>query len=1109
LHKISKILLLAVLIVGLNTLGAALTSETSVYDFENGNTDGWSRLDSNSGTYSATTSRSYQGSYSIVLDADSNEVVVRAGFENSTHSSYTTYFNPDSYSSISDDFRIHQISYTDDGDTLATNARIRDNSIVFTAADRSQSTKWHCTDSQTYADSITGVTYDAWNELTVKFDYSSDTATVHFNGETRTCDWDSQANSIHKVQLTAQDSNMFYVDNVELPGVDNTVPSINSVSTEPESWTLGEAVDFSYNVSDGDGTVENVLLEVINSSSGTKLKEENFSYSSSSVSDTQVDWFAPNETGNYTVYYTATDDDGAESVQTLEKEATDTTPPSLTIHNPPNSTISTSSPDLNLTSDEPANYTYNVDGGTNTTVDEDDQDLNTSVSVSTGEHTVNVYANDSSGNIGYNSVNFTYQKAYVELGSGVEIDQPGNKATINITSSFNVSSLTAYNTATSFGGSNFSASGSLDNWINVKLDYYNASKGLGNFAVNFSAETVDGNNVSFKFTGLKNSSRYRVQRDDGRVFDQVTTDASGVVEFYQNAWTDNSYQSFNLLRTDNFIPEIASALFRENQESSITRIEFSLDDLGDTDISSYTGTGSQVTFTNSSLVLDVTLSVDSVYSVSDDSGLNSNDRSVNLDKTDSGVQEHSYSHNFSSQQVNRSTIYTNSNTEAVDYVLNHSIPGTVQSGGNFSGTVSGSSSKTLTSVTEADFLTDKEYGFSPSGSSVTLGVSYLGTRPLEVVNSEGVQFTGVNTSGFVTTPTSCSQNNASTVDVPASFNGNKSVEFSCDPGNNGNPTQTVNNITGGDRVWINASDMVIASNDTEETEIAVRTEKSKWQFNSVYDGGSLRAFVEGVSTENNTELNITDTGSYFRIEVGTSFQNSSLHIDDDEWSITYTNTDTSDDSTGGGGGGSRGGTSSTTVYFGAQGQPEENFGVPFEKRVERDLRITNTERRELTVNLRKGTNPVCDYITVRKSFSSSEFGEQGAYSMPEAVERFGSVEVSNTTTLRFDLPNKTYLENQGISDYTCSFETGSSYGAAEELTVKLDTSVSLLGRIVQFLTELGMYEPVSVDVPVASGSLSGDAKTESVTIGPVPKWQPLAGIVLLCLIGFGWYRRRK
>jgi len=180
-------------------------------------------------------------------------------------------------------------------------------------------------------DQVTGFTEGRIINITVKnIDYSSESydVVVRWDGNT----WSKSYSSFEDGSVSSVDSfSVWATDILMLDDLRVFVPNqpgFNSVETEPSSWTLNSGSDFSYNVSD-DSQVDSVTLEVFNSTSGGKLKEETFSYSSSSIQDTQVDWFTPNNIGNYTVYYTATDNNGDSTVQTLDKEVTDFKPPNI------------------------------------------------------------------------------------------------------------------------------------------------------------------------------------------------------------------------------------------------------------------------------------------------------------------------------------------------------------------------------------------------------------------------------------------------------------------------------------------------------------------------------------------------------------------------------------------------------------------------------------------------------------------------------------------------------------------------------------------------------------------------------------------------------------
>lgn len=183
----------------------------------------------------------------------------------------------------------------------------------------------------------------------------------------------------------------------------NSEPSFNSYSTTPGDWELDKSVDFSYNASDSDGTVENVTLEVFRD--GSKQKEETFQYSNSSVEDTKTDWYTPTETGNFTVYFTVEDDNGAETVQTLEKEVTDNTVPDIS-YNPSTTDNGTYTRDwilVNVTATDNYNLTSATEkfNGTNSTFSSNVGDFywTNQTNLSTGNYSFKAFAEDGAGNV--------------------------------------------------------------------------------------------------------------------------------------------------------------------------------------------------------------------------------------------------------------------------------------------------------------------------------------------------------------------------------------------------------------------------------------------------------------------------------------------------------------------------------------------------------------------------------------------------------------------------------------------------------------------------------------------------------------------------------------
>lgn len=126
----------------------------------------------------------------------------------------------------------------------------------------------------------------------------------------------------------------------------------------------------------------------------------------------------------------------------------------------------------------------------------------------------------------------------VELDSSFIIEQSGTNTTINITSDFNVTGLTAYDTATRIDESNFTANGSTTDNITVNLSFFNKTADLGEYAANFSADTVDGNNVNFSI-GLPTGQPYRVYREGTKI--KTVSRLSGVLWFNHSSWSSHTF----------------------------------------------------------------------------------------------------------------------------------------------------------------------------------------------------------------------------------------------------------------------------------------------------------------------------------------------------------------------------------------------------------------------------------------------------------------------------------------------------------------------------------------------------------------------------------------
>ena len=183
----------------------------------------------------------------------------------------------------------------------------------------------------------TSASNDTWHEIAFKnIDFSAETYDFYVDGQevdSGVSFFDSGISSIDNFQMEIQDDNVNgYWDEIGKSPF-NKAPQFNSTSISPDPPLIGENVSASFNVSDSDGNVSEVLVEVFES--GSEVANRTQSYSSSSVSDTFSDLYNIND-ANYTFYYTVTDNDGAQSVTTIERqveEPPDSAPPNIS-YNP-------------------------------------------------------------------------------------------------------------------------------------------------------------------------------------------------------------------------------------------------------------------------------------------------------------------------------------------------------------------------------------------------------------------------------------------------------------------------------------------------------------------------------------------------------------------------------------------------------------------------------------------------------------------------------------------------------------------------------------------------------------------------------------------------------
>ena len=95
----------------------------------------------------------------------------------------------------------------------------------------------------------------------------------------------------------------------------NEPPEFQDVSTSPDPPVIDTSSDVSFEASD-DNEVSEVEVEWFRD--GTLQESQTNTYSSASVQDTITDFYTPTEQGEHTIYFTATDDEGESTTETLE-----------------------------------------------------------------------------------------------------------------------------------------------------------------------------------------------------------------------------------------------------------------------------------------------------------------------------------------------------------------------------------------------------------------------------------------------------------------------------------------------------------------------------------------------------------------------------------------------------------------------------------------------------------------------------------------------------------------------------------------------------------------------------------------------------------------------
>lgn len=127
-----------------------------------------------------------------------------------------------------------------------------------------------------------------------------------------------------------------------------------------------------------------------------------------------------------------------------------------------------------------------------------------------------------------------------QSGETVRVQFTGSNATLNVSLESNVSSVQVYEQTLGLGGLNLSVYNSSSNRTKMELHSFDPSAGGGQVAVNFTANTTDGHNVTFGFAGLQADTEYQVKRDNAD-YVSFTTDSAGRKNVSNSAWSARDF----------------------------------------------------------------------------------------------------------------------------------------------------------------------------------------------------------------------------------------------------------------------------------------------------------------------------------------------------------------------------------------------------------------------------------------------------------------------------------------------------------------------------------------------------------------------------------------
>jgi len=502
--------------------------------------------------------------------------------------------------------------------------------------------------------------------------------------------------------------------------------------------------------------------------------------------------------------------------------------------------------------------------------------------------------------------------------------------------------------------------------------------------------------------------------------------------------------------TTQFPPSIQSKELYINQTSSEEELKLGLDSKGESDIVGYAGLDNVHKFTNESLRASIGTPFSKRVNVSDSYSAVSKNLDFDIQTSETELRQSSTDSKLSEQYLNKTHTITNNASFRVNYSVELDITGELNGPDSWTGEIPSRSSESNTIESSGDWISQDQFRFNVPGD-IVLTDSYTGTRKLQVNEQKGIHWSNVSTEDFVTSPSTCIQDNQTDISLSPGVTENRTVGFACDPGSVDSQSFDLVNKTGYERAWNNLS-FSVSSNLTEESNLTIPVSEDNLDKFSDRDGGSLESYVNG----RGENISVRDGNGTVYITVLDTFGNSSLHEGTHEASLTYTVGDS--DGSSPGGIGRENDEESNETNHSIQFSSQEYYTVAPGSSSRIYFTVWNYEKEANTVSIETRDTQACSYFSLQRNFVGDEFSKNTSLNIPGTRQDLGAGGADVILMAKVNLPNRTELQSQGLGDtFTCRFDTGAGIGEAQPLNLTVqavDTTPRWVKGVRQLIPDL-------------------------------------------------------